>query len=305
MPAINKILLLLDKHPPPPALLEKIVLLAKKFGARLELFESCYSRSLVSSYLFDPQGVIHARQGYLCGEEKRLQAVADQLEQAGIDVSIDAVWDADTEQAVLLKIERYAPDLVIKNCRYPHRLSEYLFGNLDLQLLRHCSMPLLLMRPKPWRASPVVVTALDPLQQKPRPVYLDDTVLRWGESLVEYLGGVLHLFSAYQALPASVIFDDTLMLDGEDLRTRLARRHQLAMDALITAHGLQLAAFQVHLARGEVHKELPRYAEAVNADILVLGGMERDTSQRLFLGSTTEQVLDHIDADVLVVRMGA
>ncbi|MFT6916805.1 MAG: universal stress protein E [Motiliproteus sp.] len=305
MPAINKILLLLDKQPPSSALLDKLVLLAKKFGARLELFECCYSRSLVSSYLFDPQGAVHARQGYLHGEEKRLQAVADRLEKAGVETCIDVAWEADAQQGILRKIERYAPDLVVKNCGCPHRLSDYLFGNLDWQLLRHCSMPLLLLRSRPWRTSPVVVTALDPLQQKPRPRHLDDTVLRWGESLVEHLGGVLHLFSAYQALPASVIFDDTLMLDYETLSTRLARREKQAVDALITGHGLQLAAPQVHLAPGEVHKELPRYAKAVDADILVLGGMARDTFQRLFVGSTTEQVLDHIDADVLVVRRGA
>lgn len=304
MGAINKILLLLDKQPPPPELLAKIVLLAKKFGARLELFECCYSRSLVSNYLFDPQGITHAKQGYLHGEEKRLQAVADQLEQAGVEACIDVAWEVDTEQGVLLKIERYSPDLVVKSCRYHHRLAEYLFGNLDWQLIRHCAMPLLLIRPRSWQRSPVVVAALDPLQEKQRPAHLDDAVLRMGESLVEHLGAVLHLFSAYHALPVSVVFDDTLMLDYEQLRTRLALRHQQAMDDLITSHGLQLAAPQVHLAQGEVHKELPRYADAVGADIVVMGGMERDTPQRLFVGSTTENVLDHLEADVLVVRMG-
>jgi universal stress protein E len=303
MNAINKILLLLDKQPPAPELLDKIVLMAKKYGSKLELFECCYSRPLVSSYLFDPQGAAHAKQGYLHGEEKRLQAIADQLEQAGVDVSIDTVWEVDSEQGILLKIERYAPDLVVKSCRYHHRLAEYLFGNLDWQLVRHCAVPLLLIRPNPWNSSPAVVAALDPLQEKQRPANLDNVVLRSGESIVEHIGGVLHLFSAYHALPTSVVFDDTLMLNFEDLQSRLAEQHRQAMADLLAGHGLEQASLEVHLANGEVHHELPRYAADINADIVVMGGMERDTPQRLFVGSTTENVLDHLQADVLVVRV--
>ncbi len=302
MNAINKILLLLDKQTPSPELLAKIVLMAKKYAARLELFECCYSRPLVSSHLFDPQGAAQAKQGYLHGEEKRLQAIADQLEQAGVDVSIDTVWEVDTEQGILVKIKRYAPDLVVKSCHYHHRLAEYLFGNLDWQLLRHCTVPLLLIRPKPWHSSPVVITALDPLQEKQRPANLDKVVLRSGESIIEHLGGILHLFSAYHALPTSVIFDDTLMPNFEDLQSRLAEQHRQAMADLLNGYGLEQVSPTVHLANGEAHLELPRYATDVNADIVVMGGMERDTPQRLFVGSTTEDVLDHLEADVLVVR---
>ncbi|MEH6823451.1 MAG: universal stress protein [Motiliproteus sp.] len=302
MNVIDKILLLLDKQPPAPEVLDKLVFVAKKYGAKVELFECCYNRPLVSSHLFDPQGAAHAKQGYLHGEEKRLQAIADQLEQGGVEASIDVAWEVDTEQGVLLKIARYAPDLVVKSCRYHHRLAEFLFGNLDWQLVRHCAVPLLLIRPRPWNSSPVVVTALDPLQNKQRPANLDDEVLRAGESLVEHLGGSLHLFSAYQELPTSVIFDDTQMLNFEALRSRLAEQHRQAMDAMLTGHGLGQSAPAVHLAHGEVHKELPRYAAEVNADVVVMGGMERDTTSRLFVGSTTENVLDHLEADVLVVR---
>lgn len=302
MNAIDKILLLLDRQPPAPELLDKIVFIAKKYGAKVELFECCYNRPLVSNHLFDPQGAAHAKLGYLHGEEKHLQAIADRLEQSGVEASIDVTWEVDAEQGVMLKIERYAPDLVVKSCRYHHRLAEFLFGNLDWQLIRHCAVPLLLIRPKPWSSSLVVVTALDPLQNKQRPANLDDAVLRSGESLVEHLGGSLHLFSAYQELPTSVVFDDTQMLNFEDLRSRLAEQHRQAMDDLLAGHGLGQAAPQVHLAHGEVHKELPRYATEVVADILVMGGMERDTTSRLFVGSTTENVLDHLEADVLVVR---
>tara|TARA_R110002094_G_scaffold152520_2_gene140330 strand:- start:357 stop:1295 length:939 start_codon:yes stop_codon:yes gene_type:complete len=304
MNAIDKILLLLDKEPPAPELLEKIVLVAKKYGAKLELFECCYNRSLVSSYLFDTQGAARAKQGYLHGEEKRLQAVADQLEAKGVEVTIDVAWEVDAEQGILTKIERYKPDLVVKSCRYHHRLAEFIFGNLDWQLVRHCSVPLLLIRPALWGTTPVVITALDPLQEKQRPAHLDDVVLRSGEALVAHLGGILHLFSAYQALPTAVVFDDTLMLNFEDLRSRLAEQHHQAMDDLLAGHGLTLSAPEVHLAHGEVHKELPRYAAEVKADIVVMGGMERDPGTRLFVGSTTENVLDHLESDVLVVRAG-
>ena len=147
MKALNKILLLLDQQQPEPELLAKIVLLGRKYGAKVELFECCYNRSLVSSHLFDKAGAERAKLGFLRGQEKRLQQVADLLEQAGVETSTDVAWEVDSERGVLLKVERFSPDLVVKHCRYHHRLSEFLFGNLDWQLIRHCPAPLLLVRP--------------------------------------------------------------------------------------------------------------------------------------------------------------
>lgn len=302
MNAIHKVLLLLDRQPPAPELLAKVVLLARKYGAKVELFECCYNRALVSSYLFDQEGAEKAKLGHLRGEEKRLQRVADQLTEAGVEVAIDIAWEVDSERGSLLKIERFRPDLVVKSCRYHHRLAAFLFGNLDWQMIRHCPVPLLLVRPQAWKSSPVVITALDPLQEKQHPIQLDDQVLRTGESLVGHIGGILHLFHSYQTLPSSVVFDDTVMLNYEQLRSQLAERHRQAMADLLNGHGLAQAEPTVHLAHGEVHLELPKYASEVAADLVVLGGMERSGTDRLFLGSTTEKVLDHIEADVLVIR---
>jgi universal stress protein E len=279
-------------------------LLAKKYGAKVELFECCYSRSLVSSHLFDQSSADLAKHSYLRGEEKRLQRVADQLTEAGVEVATDVAWEVDTESGYLTKIDRFRPDLVVKSCSYHHRIAAFLFGNLDWQMIRHCPVPLLLMRPQRWSRSPVVVTSLDPLQEKQHPARLDDQVLRAGESLVAHIGGVLHLFHSYQTLPSSVVFDDTVMLNYEQLRNHLSEQHRQAMADLLTGHGLAQAEPTVHLAHGEVHKELPSYATEVVADLVVLGGMERSGADRLFLGSTTEKVLDRIEADVLVVRAG-
>ena len=302
MNSIDKILLLLDQQQPEPALIDKVSQLARKFGAKVELFESCYSRPLVSSHLFDKAGVERAKHGFLRGEEKRLQQSADQLVAAGVDASTDVFWESDAEQGVLTKIDRYRPDLVIKGCRYHHRLAEYLFGGLDWQLIRHCPTPLLLMRPQPWKSTPVVLSALDPLQDKHHPAMLDDQVLRAAESLVAHIGGILHLFHAYHTLPSSVIFDETLMLNYEELRHRLADQHRQAMVDMLNEHGLAKADPVVHLAHGEVQKELPNYAGEVGADIVVMGGIDRSATDRLFIGSTTESVVDHLQADLLVVK---
>lgn len=304
MNSIHKILLLLDRQPPAPELLAKVVLLAKKYGAKVELFECCYSRALVSSHLFDKDSAEKAKHGHLRGEEKQLQRIADQLTEAGVEVATDVAWEVDTERGYMLKIERFRPDMVVKSCRYHHRLAAFLFGNLDWQLIRHCPVPLLLVRPQAWKGSPVVVTALDPLQEKQHPVQLDDQILRSGESVVEHIGGVLHLFHSYQTLPSSVVFDDTAMLNYEQLRNQLAEQHRQAMADLLNGHGLAQAEPCVHLAHGEVHHELPKYAAEVSADLVVLGGMDRSGTDRLFLGSTTERVLDHLEADVLVIRAG-
>lgn len=302
MNSINKILLLLDRQPPAPELIVKIVLLARKYGAKVELFECCYSRSLISSHIFDQEGADRAKLSYLGAEEKQLSRIANQLIKSGVEAAADVAWEADVEKGCLIKIDRFKPDMVVKSCRLHHRLAEHLFGNLDWQLIRHCPVPLLLIRPKPWKSTPVVVTSLDPLQEKQHPVKLDDQILRAGEAIVAHIGGVLNLFHCYHTLPTSVVFDDTVMLNYDQMRTKLAEDHRQAMADLLNGHGLAKAEATVHLAHGEVHKELPEYAAKTNADLVVMGGIDRSGGERLFIGSTTEKVLDHLEADVLVVR---
>ncbi len=45
--------------------------------------------------------------------------------------------------------------------------------------------------------------------------------------------------------------------------------------------------------------------ESLPADLVVMGAVSRSGIQRLFIGSTAEEVLDRLPCDVLIVKAGA
>ncbi len=298
----EKILVLIESRDQATHLLEKTSILAAATGARVELFCCCYSLPLSSSYPFDPEARRHARQGFLHGAEKWLETQARQLEQQGIEVATDVCWERHAEQGMMTKIERYQPDMVVKDCRYHHRLDQHLLGHVDWELLRHCPVPLLLVRPQSWAGTASVIAAVDPIHSHDKPASVDMSILRMAGYCRRLLKGSLGVFHCFQPLPASVIFNDTLQLNYEQFREKLRQTHRQAMEDLLEQFGLPEEISALHLAEGEPWQQLPAWLREVGADIVVMGAIERGLSDRFFIGSTSEMALDHITCDVLVVR---
>ncbi len=302
MNVIEKILVLIESKTQLDGLLVKAARLAHQSGARLELFYCCYSQSLSNSYLFDAEAREHGKLGFIHGVEKWLEEKAQPLLEQGLDVSTDVYWERHLEQGMMTKVQRYEPDMVIKDCRFHHRLDQQLFGHVDWELIRNCRMPLLLARSRDWQTLPRVVAAVDPIHNHEKTGLLDMEILRSAKQTCEWLSGELTLFHSFQPLPTSVIFDDTLLMDYEQFRNKLRSTHQQAMEDLMEQFGLPAETTVTHLAQGEPHQVLPDYLSESGADIVVMGAMERGVMDRFFVGSTSEMALDHIGCDVLIVK---
>jgi universal stress protein E len=47
---------------------------------------------------------------------------------------------------------------------------------------------------------------------------------------------------------------------------------------------------------------VPRFAQKIAADVVVMGAISRSALKRMFIGSTAERVLEYLPCDVLVVK---
>jgi universal stress protein E len=304
MAIFNKILMIMEpehQHEQQPGL-DKAVKLAEMMGAKLELFVCCYNHSLTASYLFDEEGREHAINGFIHGQERYLEDLANPLVERGIDVSTDVCWRRSTEVGILKKVMRYHPDLVVKGCRTHHRFDIHLFGDLDWQLIRDCPVPLMLTKSKPWGAALKLVAAVDPLHSHERPSMLDKVILDISLKLSKLLQSQFSLFHSYQALPVSVIFDDTLVVDYEAFRNKMKTEHLHAMEQLRQEFGIDPESTEIAVQQGEVYQALPDFVDDQAADLVVMGAVARSGMERFFIGSTTEKVLGQLSSDILVVK---
>jgi universal stress protein E len=58
----------------------------------------------------------------------------------------------------------------------------------------------------------------------------------------------------------------------------------------------------VHLKVGGAAAVLPQVAGALRADIMTMGAISRSGLKRAFIGSTAEDVLEHLPCDALIVK---
>ncbi|WP_428034033.1 universal stress protein [Amphritea sp.] len=299
---ISKILVNIEQGKDCSLLLEKAVRLAEGSGAKVELFCCCYSSSLRNSYLLDNESLLKAEHGYMRQAEAELERQAEPFEELNIDVDLDLCWQRHRAEALVRKVLRYEPDIVLHPIAQHSRLGHYIFDQSDWQLIRECPVPLLLVKQKPWSDGSHVAAAVDPFHECDSPAALDKTILEWARRLVQTLEGDLKVMHSFNVLPHSAIFDEHLVTDFEGMQRKVRAEHVAALGQLLEPYGLTTDSPAVTLKEKETSQAILEYVDEAHIDILVLGAVARGLLDRILVGSTIERILDELHADLMVVK---
>jgi len=77
---------------------------------------------------------------------------------------------------------------------------------------------------------------------------------------------------------------------------------QKAVSELEDVTRTERALVKVRLEEGDIAQKIVEVAEEENCDVIVMGGHERNSLKRFFMGSVTEKVIGHAPCPVLVAR---
>jgi nucleotide-binding universal stress UspA family protein len=128
---------------------------------------------------------------------------------------------------------------------------------------------------------------------------------RVAASLAREAGAALHVAHIWQLTQASV----GLMADAASWQYTFDLDEQVARDILagvvadLATVGVPVA--KQHLRRGRPADEIPALADAIGADLIVVGSRGLGAVKRLLIGSTAEAVIHSVHRPVLVVRGAA
>lgn len=306
MKRLDRILAVFDPTSDAQPALAKAALLAGRFGATLELFICDFDPSLSGQPFFDTDKLRELREEFLTERVEFLEDAADDLRAQGIAVETHVHWDNPLYRGIVRRVQESSPDLVVKDTHYHSVIRRTVFTNTDWSLIRTCPAPLLLVKPGEWREPPALLAALDPGHLGDKPATLDHEILDYAQVLAGRLGGQVHAVHAF--FPAPLLAATTSMT-GMPMAGGMAaaevievERQRLAgvLAGIAGAHSLPWG--HVHLEQGAAAEVLPRIAEKLAADVLVMGAVSRSRLQELFVGSTAERVLDRLACDVLVVK---
>ncbi len=284
--------------------LRKAGVLARAAHARVELFhaidEPDPERSFPESATFGQVETIRSAIEQKC--TRRLERFARDPALRGVTVRCSAAWDYPPYEAVIRRAAATRSDLVIAAAR-GHRLgARMVLRNTDWELIRHCPVPLLLVKsPRAWRR-PIVLTAVDPFHRHERPASLDARLLAAGGELARLLHGNLQAFHAYMPLVSvePMALAAPLVMMPPEMEQAHAEQVERVVGQLAAKAGITRT--RCHILMGDVADELGGFARRSGTGIVVMGAVSRSAMARLFIGNAAERALDRLSCDVLIVK---
>jgi universal stress protein E len=274
--------------------------LASSTGATVELFNAI--PSTLSS------GIAHAEAEqftrYVADQSLRqLERTANRLRREDIVVETTVQTGFPVHQAILRRARQTKADLVVIEAHKHNLFARLLLTQTDFELIRHCPVPLLIVKgTAAWR-HPRILAALDPFHANDKPSELDGEIVAAAHALANAVHGAVHAAHIFQSLPGTVLpmpVAPTVIAASpaqeRAYRTAMRRRFHEATDRHEIARG------KSHLVCGDPAVELPRLARSLRAGLVVMGAASRSGLKRIFIGNTAERVLDSLQCDVLVVK---
>lgn len=301
MNRLCNILVIVDPTASEHPAVAKGALLAESFNARLDLF-ACETKASREARLAAHVRK-HSQEPLVVDLKAMLETLAAALRMRGVDVATETDSADPPHVALLDRVMRTSAELVIKDTHH-HTLAQRTFlTNTDWQLIRGCPVSLLLVKPGPWASSPQVVAAIDPGHAKDKPAMLDHCILEHASTFSKKLQGELHVLHAY--IPAAVVAavasvpPMAMAISAEQLaREEESKRREIA--AFVSDYHVR--SQNIHVSTGGTAEVLPRAAQAIRADIMVLGAISRSGLKRAFIGSTAEDVFEKLPCDALIIK---
>jgi len=294
-----------DVRRAPQRELRKAGTLARAARATVELFHAIDEPDPARSFPETAtQAEVDQQRGAIVEKyRRRLERFGRDASLRGVTVRCTASWDYPLHAAIIRRALAARSDLVIAATRGHRFRAGLLLRNTDWELIRHCPVPLLLVKSSRAYRRPLVLAAVDPYHARAKPADLDARLLQAGGEIARLLHGSLQVFHAYMPLvsvqPMAMAAAPIVMLppEAEEAHTEQVMRTicQLADKARIPRN-------RCHVRMGEVAESLSAFARRSGAAIVVMGAVSRSAIMRWFIGNTAERTLDRLSCDALIVK---
>jgi universal stress protein E len=279
----------------------KAVMLAKSFGASVELL-ICDTKS---SRERPTEGPLPAISNALLTDnlDSLLDQLAKPIRDAGIEVSTEVISGDPLHEMIISWLRNSPADLVIKDTHHHSFATRVFATNTDWHLIRACPVPLLLTKPKAWAVMPVLVAAVDPGHRNDPSALLDHHILDAAVGIGKALHGEIHAMHAYlPTMMATAALGGMAPVISVSAEALAAERDLQHVQLKALTNEFAIADVNLHIAPATASEYLPRMALECCADIVVMGTISRSSLERLVIGSTAERVLEPLPCDVLLVK---
>ncbi len=277
MNRIKSILVIAERSGEVAGALQKACIVARHFGAAIELFACDAEHAYMAEHAYDPRGVGDAVRQCLADNRRFLEAMRTSIAADDLEIRTSVVCETPLHAGIVRKVQELMPDLVIRCVESSATKRHSVLNSTDWQLLRTCPAPLMLTRGRTWHPVPRIAAGVD----LGGPTAACESVLAAAAYLASGCGGDLE-----------IVYSEP---DGARAGSLEAMRRLAAERDLTSAH--------LELLQGPPERTLPKLARDHELDVLVLGALSRRTGAfGDAVGTLTETLIESLDCDFLLVR---
>lgn len=228
-------------------------------------------------------------------QHARLQAWANDNDLGNVNLQL-RIGDPGTEVCKLA--EETGCQLIVVPSHGRHGVQRVLLGSVAERIIRHCDCSVLVLRrredtgsvvelPNHWCPKKRIVVPIDFSRST-------DATLNVALELVDDRPNidVINVILSYED---PILIGSTVVSD-EDRRAN----RQETLERYLAEHSY--SGMRAHTMIGNPGAEIAKYADEVNADLIVMPSHGYHGLHRMVVGSTTERVIRHSNSPVLVLR---
>jgi universal stress protein E len=275
------LLAVLDRSSSDPVLLVKAARLARRFGARLELFLCDAEHAYALKHDYESSHSEAARRNYITQATDYLSGLraTTGLQEA---VQVSAACETPLYEGIVHRVLQSRPDMVIKHASGMYSLPHAAFDPNDWQLMRKCPVTLMLTRGRAWHTQPRFAAAVD--------ISAEETA-----GLARSILTTSAMLSGAHGCETDVLYSE---LDDVTRDTKSARAdalHRLAQQCHIDVNGVRVLA-------GDPEHTLPAAVSDGHYDVLTMGALTHRPGATTLIGTLTQKLVDAADCDFVLVK---
>jgi nucleotide-binding universal stress UspA family protein len=220
------------------------------------------------------------------------------------DLSIDIIVTSGTPLIELIRsVQKEGFDLLIKEANSTEILREYLFGSFDMHLFRKCPCPIWINRIHETGHYKNIIAAVDP--DNPENADLNKLIMDLATSLAERESAQLHVVHAWNIEEEKFLTTGRSLISATELRilkSSKEERHRKALNNMLNAYPIDEDSYQAHLIKDIPAKAISTLSRNLNADLIVMGTVGKNSLPGIIIGNTAEDVLQSTQTSVLAVK---
>ena len=275
--------------------------IARDSDVRLCLFHTVFHRDLKHKPGHNNAVIDEARKLLLESRRVSLQQLADGVDAATAEISIELVWCKDPFLELVRVAGEMESDLVISSTQSRTRWERMRLSNQDWQLIRYCPATLLLVKSGQHSRYDRTLAAIDPLHADDKPANLDHRILEAAKKMCELYDAELNVINVVMPLlSAAPTVAEPLLATDTIAQEAATQAHQNRSRVLLDEHALNETSINVMV--GEPADQIIEFAARQACDLLVMGAVARSALGRLLIGNTAEKVLDAVACDLLIIK---